>query len=410
MLEHKNEHAKRVRNLVIMFALSAIVFSVSTYAWFVGMRTVNVSNFDVEIAGTESLALSLNGENWNSSVTISSNTFKSASYEGNTNSWAGTGLMPVSSIGEMDATNSRMKLYEKASFTTTAGGYRIMASRIANNTDPEADPVNGYVAFDLFVRNYSGTQYIPDLRPADEEAIYLTRDSAVSVASTGVENTGIENSVRVAFAQIGRVIGTENDESIIAGISCNNTKDGDDKPVVTGICRNAQIWEPNDKKHEANAIRWYANSCKARTGLDVSVSASYSGTCGTVADGTAYPTYAVKEPIASGDNVDVYDGAEYNTYAATTKLYKFPYFTDTMKNLKGTERPTFMTLAPNSITKIRVYVYIEGQDVDNYDFASIGKKISVKFGLSKERFTDEDIHYNGPGGLEGESSAYTPAN
>ena len=35
------------------------------------------------------------------------------------------------------------------------------------------------------------------------------------------------------------------------------------------------------------------------------------------------------------------------------------YFTDTEKALNGTQRPTFMTLAPNSITKVRVYVWIE---------------------------------------------------
>ena len=34
------------------------------------------------------------------------------------------------------------------------------------------------------------------------------------------------------------------------------------------------------------------------------------------------------------------------------------------------DRPAFMTLAPNSITKIRVYVYLEGQDVDNYDLVT----------------------------------------
>ncbi len=64
--------------------------------------------------------------------------------------------------------------------------------------------------------------------------------------------------------------------------------------------------------------------------------------------------------------------------------------------LTGTERPTFFTLAPNSITKVRVYIYIEGQDVDNYDFASIGKNISVNFGFTKQRFVGNDIEYDGP--------------
>ena len=41
----------------------AMLLSISTFAWFIGMRTVNVSSFDVEIASTESLLLSLDGEN-----------------------------------------------------------------------------------------------------------------------------------------------------------------------------------------------------------------------------------------------------------------------------------------------------------------------------------------------------------
>ena len=69
-----------------------------------------------------------------------------------------------------------------------------------------------------------------------------------------------------------------------------------------------------------------------------------------------------------------------------------------MKDLTGTSRPSFMTLSPNSITKVRVYIYIEGQDIDNYDFASIGKKIAVNFGFTKERYTEDDIDYNENGG------------
>ena len=54
----------------------------------------------------------------------------------------------------------------------------------------------GYIAFDLFIQNKSGPQYIDELDIADEESIYLTVDSAVTVSTNGVKNTGIENSVR----------------------------------------------------------------------------------------------------------------------------------------------------------------------------------------------------------------------
>jgi hypothetical protein len=394
----KKTRAKRIRNLVAVTTLTAIVLAVSTYAWFIGMRTVNVSSFDVEIASTDSLLLSLDGESWDTTVNISKETLDEVSYENHTNSWGGSGLFPVSTIGDMDNTASRMKLFEKASLTATPGGYRLLASRVHNyeNGNGEQD---GYVAFDLFVKNFSGTQYITDLNTLDEEAIYLTNDSEVTVAAGGVADTGIENSVRVAFTQVGRVIGTTTDATTITGITCTSGSG------VTGICRDAQIWEPNDTKHVDDAISWYDTSCLARTGEDVTLLASYSGACGSVVDGLAYPTYAVQDDIASADNVDVYDGLVYNKYEDTTLLYPYPYFTDTMKLLTGTNRPTFMTLAPNSITKLRIYIYIEGQDVDNYDFASIGKKIAVKFGFTKERFTEDDIEYNGPDLNKGDGPA-----
>jgi len=395
-LQGSKRKTKKVTNLIVICTLIAVVLSVSTYAWFIGMRTVNVSSFDVEIAATDSLLLSLDGSTWDTTVSISKDTVDTVSYAGHSNSWGGRGLIPVSSIGAMDATPSRMRIFEKASIATTKGGYRLMASRVLNY-GAGATEQEGYVVFDLFVKNFSGTQYIKALNELDEEDIYLTAESSVTVATSGVENTGIENSVRVAFTQIGRVAGTTTTAATITGITCTSNDD------VTGICRTAQIWEPNDREHEANAISWYETSCLARTGANVTLPASYSGTCGTVIDGLAYPTYAVSDDIVAADNVDVYDGPAYNGYTASeTLLVPYDSFTDSEKLLTGTNRPTFMKFAPNSITKVRIYIYIEGQDVDNYDFASIGKKIAVKFGFTKERYTEDDIDYNGPDLNEGD--------
>ena len=398
--QKRNEkHEKRVKKLVVGSGLCAILLIVSTYAWFIGMKTVNVSSFDVEIAAIDQLSLSLDGKKWAETVSISKSTYNDTEntvYAGNTNSWGGDGLIPMSSVGVIDPTVSRMTLFEKGSLTTTPGGYRLMASRV-NNYQEGSTEQDGYVAFDLFIKNLSGNEYYTEMNQLNEEAIYLTTDSQVTVAQDGEQNTGIENSVRVAFAQIGRVKATVTDQATITGITCATDS------TVTGICSNrvAQIWEPNDTAHVQNAINWYNTSCKARTGATITDTASYSGTCGTVADGTAKQTYAVSGVIDYTDQVDVYDGTDYNGYTASVgaapaagKLNAYDTFTDTEKNLAGVARPTFITLAPNSITKVRVYIYIEGQDVDNYDFASLGKKISVAFGFTKERFFDEDVNYD----------------
>ena len=401
----KNNRKKRILHLAVIFTFTAIVFGTATYAWFIGMRTVNVTPFDVEIAATESLLLSLDGKTWDTTVAINSSNYSdpgtAGTYLDNTNNWGGRGLIPMSSIGDIDPSTNRLKLFEKGSLTTTAGGYRLMASQVNNATTTP----DGYVVFDLFIKNSSGTEYYSGYDPLNEEAIYLTTNSKVEVGSSGVANTGIENSVRVAFAQIGRVVGTTSDETAIQDITCNGAV-GTTTGAVTSICRRAQIWEPNDTAHVADAISWYNTTCKSRSGDNTS-EATYTGTCGTVANGTAVPTYAIRKEITSPTSVDVYDGTAFNGYTGTVTtnpddtgasayLYAFPYFTDTDKAKTGVERPTFMTLAPNSITKVRVYIYIEGQDIDNYDFASIGKQIKVNFGFTKERFTATDIDYQGP--------------
>ena len=395
-MKRNKKHENRVKKLIVACGLCAVILTVSTYAWFIGMKTVNVSAFNVEIAAIDGLSLSLSGESdsWKSTVEINEDNYNST-YAGNTNSWGGEkGLIPMSSVGVIDTSSSRLTMFEKGSFTATPGGYRIMASRVQNSGATEA---NGYVAFDLFIKNLSGNYYYPEVDPKNEEAIYLTPESEVKVAATGnnEENSGIENSVRVAFAQIGRVR-ADAAASAIQGISCAGGSG------VSVICaRTAQIWEPNDTKHVKNAINWYNTSCKKRIASDLTLPASYDGLCGAVTDGTAVPTYAVSGVILESDRVDAYDGAKLNGYGTTIsttpadgKLLEFPYFTDSMKHLEGTARPTFITLAPNSVTKVRVYVYLEGQDVDNYDFASLGKRISVAFGFTKERYYGDDIDYN----------------
>ena len=316
-------------------------------------------------------------------------------------------------------------MFEKASLTTTEGGYRLLASRVKNyeEKDGKYREARGYVAFDLFIKNLSGTEYYVENNEKNEEAIYLTNDSAVKVSTAGgVDGTGIENSVRVAFAQVGRVIATNKTTNIITGLDCKGKVDNENAiNTTTGICRTATIWEPNDRNHVADAISNYNNACKSRTDA---TTYGAEGTCSPLVDGLAKQTYAISDEInyknEEGDLpvVDVYDGADYNGYTGSTVLEAFKTFTDSDKLKTGTSRQQFFSLAPNSITKVRVYVYLEGQDVDNYDFAQIGKKISVNFGFTKQRFNEEDTNYQGSTTNEGdgpfvwdeETQAYKAAN
>ena len=402
--KYNEKQSKKIRNLVVICVLCGVVLAASTYAWFIGMKTVNVSSFDIKIATTEGLYLSMDGKSWTYELDVNN----APQYANNANQLKDVELVPMSTIGEMNTASSRMKLYEKGSLTATPGGYRLLASQVDNNVNKvqggtEYLEGNGYVAFDLFIKNLSGEEYYVDNNPLNEEAIYLTTNSAVTIGEAGEQNTGIENSIRVAFAQLGRVSADVTDETRITGITCANNGQTTDADYITGICRTAQVWEPNDTAHVQNAINWYNKACNTRkaggTGVEDDASYNIGTPCTTVKDGTAYQSYVVGKEINVGSNVNVYDGARFNTYTKSIEdgyLVDLDTFTDTEKDLTGTARPAFMTLAPNSITKVRVYVYLEGQDVDNYDFAQLGKQITVNFGFTKERFTEDDVDHDGP--------------
>lgn len=379
-LKLKRKTGRKKKKIVMLFCvifLTSVILVVETVAWFIGTAEAKVNSFEIGISSGESLKLSLDGEEWADTLTITEENITGSggsgqAYAGNTNHWAGeNGLIPMSTNGTLNTTISRLELYGKSSLSATEGGFRLMANKI-DNSETEQD---GYVVFDLFIKNGSGTAYIEEYNPEDDEDVYLTTTSSVSSQSSGSTDYGLANSVRVAFAQIGRVPATTEDPSDITSISCGEIAGN------TNLCDEVGtiIWEPNDTKHDTHLTTYFSKVCKKKTGPGEYTEEP----CDAVNDGTATATYVVKEEISSSDNVDVYDGL--NGYSGSTKLEKVDTFTDTMKNLTEQNRPTFFKLAPNSITKIRIYVYLEGQDVDNYDLISLGKKISVQFGFTKDQ-------------------------
>ena len=397
MKQRNIKHEKRLKKLVLTCLLLAVVLTVGTYAWFIGMQTVSVEAFEVKIAAVDNLALSIDGVTWESALTINETKLAENTYAKTTYSW--TDLKPVSTIGEISPTTNKLVMYDKGSLTATPVGYRLMASRVENNKDvvpggTEYLEDDGYVAFDLFVMNLSGDAYYSEITdPSNEEAVYLTYASKVTTEETGATASGIENSVRVGFAQIARVSATKYGQTddaelikVITGMTCE-----DENSDVTSICRKAQIWEPNENDHVAGAVTWYEKTCKARKEAENAFEVDSSAACEDLDE--YITTNAVAGEILASDYVDVYDGA-YNTYEGTadTLLQQVDTFTDTEKMQTGTDRIEFMTFAPNSITKVRVYIWIEGQDIDNYDFASLGEKIKVEFGFTKERITTGEIN------------------
>lgn len=413
-LKKKQRNKRKTRKIALLFFLTgitAILLIVETYAWFVGTATIKTSSFTIGVSSGDAFEMSLNGEDWTTELNITKEnvipgegaTGDQLAYSGHSNVWPddAVGLIPLSTAGVADpAAAGRLKLYGKTSLTATGGGYRLISTRIDNYNSNDGTLVSegqGYVAFDMFIRNGTGVDYLPTYNRADDEAIYLTTDSSVAATPEGAQadDYGLANSVRVAFVQIGRIASAGYVTGNARSITCSETA----VEGQTSLCAeddNVTIWEPNEKNHHDDLVTYFNRVCKKKTVAAEGGAITYDGECTPVAPAASglatnltatadVGTWVVKEDIKSSDNVDVYDGL--NGYTdATSKIENIATFTDTMKNLKGAERPAFFYVAPNSITKVRVYIYLEGQDVDNYDLASNGQKITVNFGFTKDQW------------------------
>jgi len=412
-LKKVSKNKRKTRKIALLFLLTgitAVLLVVETYAWFVGLTTIAVQDFEIGVSSEVDFEMSLNGKDWSTTLKITEEGIKNA-YASNTNKWLAddtsednVGLIPLSTAGVANPANGgRLKLFGKSSMTATGGGYRLIADEIKNDT-AEGD---GYLVFDLFIRNGTGTDYIETYNRADDEAVYLKRNSVVTVSKAGgdTEDYGLANSVRVAFVQLGRIKSAGASDGAAAEIKCNVS---DTESGSTSLCTqpgNVVVWEPNEDQHHSGLVTYFNNVCKTKaSGEGVDSPFVYGGDDGTakctpvsagssntaLAENSVIPTYVVNSKISSGDNVDVYDGLNgYNSTIGTgdtAKLVNLDTFTDAEKNTEGAARVPFFYLAPNSITKIRVYIYLEGQDVDNYDLISNGNKVKINFGFTKDQW------------------------
>lgn len=407
-LKKKQRNKRKTRKIALLFfltGLTAILLIVETYAWFVGTTTIKANSFEIGVSSGDAFEMSLDGSTWKQELTITREQVLALegatgdkAYTGHTNVWPddNVGLIPLSTNGVADPTaGGRLKLYGKSSLTATGGGFRLISTRIDNYSSSGSGGTlvsegQGYVAFDLFIRNGTGVDYISTYNRADDEAVYLTTDSKVEVQKAGdvTDDYGLANSVRMAFVQIGRIASAGYTDGNAKSITCFAEGGASENPGVTSLCNqddNVTIWEPNDMTHHKDLVTYFNRVCKKKTAaVGEGTGFTYGEACTTLSESADVGTYVVTDNITSSDNVDVYDGL--NGYEGSTKLSNIATFTDTMKAKTGAERPAFFYLAPNSITKVRIYIYLEGQDVDNYDLASNGKKIKVNFGFTKDQW------------------------
>jgi len=335
----KKNRRRRVFLLALALLFTAALFTTSTYAWFTANKSVKVDSISVNIAAQNGIQISADGTNWKSIVQVNDLAgAKTGQYSGAVNQLPTT-MQPVSTIGEIDATTKKLKMfYGQIINDATTGAQKLKA-----DAQTDADGATGnYVAFDLFFKVDSA------------EDLFLTGSSGVRVAENA-EDTGIRNASRIAFLNLGNTA-SSSALNVIQNIGNNEG----DTPTT-------YIWEPNNDSHKDSAIG------HARDNYGVTITAgdgqnpvSYSGLKAAITQENAVPVIVSTPQLYSTRDADY--------FANVDPIYK----TQTAFSNTASNKLQIFSLQ-QGITKVRVYMWIEGQDVDCENNASGG---SISFDLS----------------------------
>ena len=309
-MSKKSKRKTSLKSAILLLLLMAILLVTSSYAWFTANQTVTISSLQVNVKASNGLQISTDGKTWKSIITQED---IKAGYAGNTNNIP-TEMAPVSTIGTV--TDGKLDMYYGSVTTNPAGDFILTAEK---DVDKDADKKGHYIVFDVFLKVDAATD------------VYMTEESKVEYA--GANTQGLENAARVGFVIEGNTAATSGIDTI-TGLS-----------LATGT---AKIWEPNYDTHSDLAIT------NAKTNYDLTI---------TSPNPDALTYYGVKAPIAAGDNIAI-------KQVGTPSVDHFSAVTPAIKTINGsTSRPKFDTLAAG-ITKVRIYMWVEGQDVDCENGAS----------------------------------------
>ena len=406
----KSKRTKRKSELKIIFFIilvAAALFIVSTYAWFSTQRNVSITNLSGTVEVAEGLEISLDAKRWFNEIVLGDGEEEMSiiddAYEGH-NNIIPSEMMPVSTLGKMETTTMTDLQFLRGKLTNTKELSGVKA--VVNDqsvTDPEDITFGGYIAFDLFLKNSSNMN-----KTYDE--LQLNYDSQVKIMESSEKGadgqpvdksyTGLQNTVRVGFARYGEGEldaqgGTANGtadvtEQVVDNIlNYTGAKTGGNKVYLT----DAAIWEPNSNSHvdmivsSNNYITWSDSMAKKIFGA--------AGTAKTqFTNDTQMPTFALSKASIDKEIDDIYiwDGSEtalveQMVIQTTAKSANDYTVAEGVKNLISTsstsQRTTNFTIPANTICRLRVYVWLEGQDVDCINYASHGGGVTVNIGLVK---------------------------
>lgn len=386
-MKGKSQRNKRKSEMNAMFfiiLLAAVMFIISTYAWFSTQKNVSITNLQGTVEVAEGLEISLDAENWSNGIVLGTEEGQLSiidnAYTGHHN-LSPTEMLPVSTLGLVSGNMTDLKML-RGKIQNSKELSEIIAMN-ETQTDPAKADYPGYFAFDVFLKNSSKNEDQDDI-------LQLNYDSSLEILDASKTNTGLQNTARVAFVKYEGTSDVMADQATIlketAGIGVG---------ASTAYISDVAIWEPNSNSHveyivkNNNKITWSASDATAyatktlddgRKGFDLN---------------TQMPTYALKESAVGAKIADIYkwDGSETTLQKQNVRQTKTTAkasteadyaIEDGVQNLVSTsDGTTEFGIAPSKISRVRIYLWLEGQDVDCINYASHGGGIKVNIGLVK---------------------------
>lgn len=323
----KRRKKNRLFYLLLLLFVTVISLSVSSYAWFTSNRLVKVDLLNVSVKAQGGIEISVDGSNWKSSVSADDITKARENYPNSVNQIPSV-LEPVSSV--MDIDNGKVKLFYGVALNNSDGDYALDTTRSIEEESFGNDSNGKFVTFDLFLKVNKDTD------------LYLTPESNVTYG--GDTSFGIENAVRFAFVVEGSTF-TGSSLDVIQNLTTNDRN-------------NVYVWEPNYDVHTPNGV----NNARDVYGINI----------GTTSDSLLYDGVAKEFDKDKNITTTKANSRYYPEYFSTVKV---DYYT-----ISGFNNNVKMFNIKNGISKIRVYMWIEGQDVDCENNASIGNvALSLQF-------------------------------
>jgi len=350
-MRRKNRKKQNLKGMLLLLMLLATFLIVSSYAWFTSNKLVKVNSINVSVQASEGFQISVDGINWKSVINTADLTTGTinTSYMSHDNHVPAE-LVPYSTATLTDDTNGYMDMFLGTVTTDdSTGDYVFYATQ-----EVEDQSTTGFIAFDLFFKT------------SNDIDIFLEEGANVKDIATVAtrQGKGMENSARVAFVNQGYIsadVSANPTGSAVQALFEDTLTDGS----------NVIVWEPNYLSHTELAKTDIFNLYGVATDSTIWTSRiAYDGVKADILDTAPVLLTESNSTANSGANAAFFEPIPTGRFVTTAKVRTGSTDLGLMLN-KG-------------VTKMRIYMWLEGQDYDCTDSAS-GSDIAFDLILTAQK-------------------------